>query len=113
MFSFLKKKSGVYPSDAKWTILSGQEDGKPMVVRRNNSAKQLSSNSEFDYRVGVTIPLLAPNEVGLPSNEEMESLNQIEDELSNQLEKDRASILVLSITTNGMRECVYTRETQE
>ena len=81
-----------------------------MFVRRNNSAKQLASNPEFRYRVGVVIPLLAPNEVGLPSNEEMESLNQIEDELSLWLEKDQASIQVLSITTDGMREFVfYTR----
>ncbi len=78
-----------------------------MFVRRNDSAKQISSNPEFIYRVGFAIPLLAPNEHGLPSNEEMASLNQIEDELSSQLEKDKVSIHVLSITTSGMREFVY------
>jgi len=107
MFSFLKKKSGEYPSESKWSILQGQNDGKPMIVHRNDSAKQISSNPAFLYRVGFAIPLLAPNEVGLPSNEEMVSLNQIEDELSSQLEKDKVSIQVLTITTSGMRELVY------
>ncbi|MBI5352342.1 MAG: DUF695 domain-containing protein [Chloroflexi bacterium] len=112
MFSFLKKP-GEYPSESKWSILQGQNNGKPMIVRRNTSAKQLSSNPEFAYRVGFAIPLLAPNEVGLPTNEETASLNQIEDELSVQLEKDKASILVLSITTGGMREFVfYTKDSQ-
>ncbi len=107
MFSFLKKKSGENPSKSKWAILSGEENVKPMIVRRNNSAKQLASNSEFNYRVGFAIPLSAPNEVGLPSNEEMKSLNLIEDELSKKLEKDGISIQVLAITTDGMREFVY------
>lgn len=113
MFSFLKKKSGEYPSESKWSILQGQNNGKPMIVRRNDSAKQISSNPEFMYRIGFAIPLLAPNEAGLPSNEEMASLNQIEDELSGQLEKERNSIQVLSITTSGMREFVfYTKDSK-
>ena len=78
-----------------------------MVVRRNNSVDQYSSNPEFVYRIGFAIPLLAPNDEGLPSTEEMNTLNQIEDELSKQLEKDNVSIQVLSITTSGMREYVY------
>jgi len=78
-----------------------------MIVRRNDSAKEISSNLEFVYRIGFAIPLLVCNEFGLPSNEEMISLNQIEDELSDQLEKGEISIQVLSITTSGMREFVY------
>ena len=111
--SFLKKKPIEHPSKSKWSILQGQDNEKPIFVRRNDSAKQLSSNSEFDYRVGVAIPLLAPNKFGLPSNDEMESLNKIESELSIQLEKGKNSLLVLSITTNGMREFVfYTRDSR-
>jgi hypothetical protein len=106
-FPFFKKKSEEHPSKSGWAILQGEENGKPMIVRRNNSAKQFASNSEYIYRVGVAIPLLEPNEVGFPSPEEMKSLNQIEDELSQQLEKDKISIQVLAITTDGMREFVY------
>lgn len=107
MFSFLKKKQKENLPNSKWSILSRQENGKPMIVRRNNSVKQYVANSEYLYRAGIAIPLLESNNVGLPSEEEMKSLNLIEDELSRQLEKDEISIQVLAITTNGMREFVY------
>jgi len=107
MFSNLKKKINKSTSEAKWSILQGQNNGKIMVVRRNNSVNQFSANPEFIYRIGFAIPLVAPNNEGLPSTEEMNTLNQIEDELSKQLEKDGVSIQVLSITTGGMREYVY------
>lgn len=94
-------------SKSKWSILSGQESEKPIIVRRNNSVQQYTENSDFIYRVGISIRLLEPNEAGLPSKEEMNSLDQIEDELNNQLEKDGNSIQVLVITTDGMREFVY------
>ncbi len=94
-------------SKSKWSILSGQESEKPIIVRRNNSVQQYTENSDFIYRVGISIRLLEPTEAGLPSKEEMNSLDQIEDELNNQLEKDGNSIQVLVITTDGMREFVY------
>ena len=94
-------------STSKWSILSGQENEKPMIVRRNDSIKHYAEQSDFSYRIGIAIPLLDPNEVGLPSEEEMKVLNQIEGELSCQLEKDGVSIQALAITTDGMREFVY------
>ncbi len=111
MLSFLKKRSQGCPSESKWSVLQGNHDGKPMFVRRNDSAKQLAVDSRFAYRVGIAIPLVAPNKFGLPSDEEIESLNRIEDELCRQLERDDLAVQVLSITTNGMREFIfYTRD---
>lgn len=92
---------------SKWSILTGQEFEKPIIVRRNNSVQEYAENSAFIYRIGITVLLLEPNEVGLPSKEEVASLDQIEDELNNQLEKEGDSIQVLVITTGGMREFVY------
>jgi hypothetical protein len=103
----------LYPSESKWSILQGQYQGKPMLVRRNDSAKQLSANSNYTYRVGIAIPLLNPNNDGFPTKEETAVLNAIEDDLSKELERDQRSIFVLAITTNGMREFVfYTHEPQ-
>jgi hypothetical protein len=107
MSPILKKKSSKYSTQSNWSILQGEDNGKPLFVRRNNFAKQFSENPEFTYRAGFAIPLLKPNELGFPSSKEMKVLSQIEDELTAQLEKDKASILVLSITANGMREFVY------
>ena len=92
-------------------MLQGQHEQRPIIIRRNDSAKQLRGHSQYIYRVGVAVPLLAPNEHGLPSNDEMELLGYIEDALSEQLGRNQASLQVLAITTNGMREFVfYTRD---
>jgi hypothetical protein len=100
-------------SDSKWSILQGEYNGKPMFASLNESAKQLSANSDYTFRVGVATPLLNPTSDGLPTKEEMAVLNAIEDDLSKELERDQRSIFVLAITTNGMREFVfYTHEPQ-
>jgi hypothetical protein len=110
MLSIFGKKAGKYPTESKWAILQGRENGRPMLFRRNVSAKTLSSDKQYGHRVGIAIPLLEPNEMGFPSKVEMDILSQVEDELCEKLEKDQMSIMVLVITTGGMREFVfYTR----
>jgi hypothetical protein len=102
-----QKSISTYPETSKWAILEGEEDGNVLFVRRNESAKQLMGHKEYSYRVGFSIPLRNPKSNGLPSNEEMEILYSIEDTLSKEIERDRNSLLVLVITTDGMRELVY------
>jgi hypothetical protein len=102
-----RKKQLTYPSNSRWSILNGEQNGKPMFIRRNDSAKQLATHPEYSYRVGIAIPLHEPNEIGLPTSDEFESLSIIEDKLLGTLESNQDSLQVLSITTNGMREFVY------
>ena len=81
-----------------------------MFVRRNDSGAELQGHADYKFRVGVAIPLLEPRPDGLPTKEEMETLLRIEDALSDRLQRNQASLQVLSITTNGMREFIfYTR----
>ena len=106
-----KKKQRSYPSDSQWSILQGEQNGKPMFIRRNESAKQLATHPDYFYRIGIAIPLLEPNEHGLPTHNEKKSLNIIEEKLIGSLESNQDSLQVLSITTNGMIEFVfYTRD---
>jgi hypothetical protein len=95
MFKFGQGKKASFPTESKWSVLKGQHDGKPMIIRRNESAKQLRSQSEYIYRVGVAIPLRYPNSEGFPSNEEMIKLNSIEDALIDELEKTKMHWLFL------------------
>ena len=110
MFGLFKKKTPVYPTDGRWSVAQSERNGKPMFVRRNESAGSLAGHVDYKFRVGIAIPLKNPNSDGLPSNSEMEQLNVIEDELCEGLEREQASLQVLSITSHGMREFVfYTR----
>lgn len=102
-----RRKQPIYPSDSKWSVLTGEQNGKPIFIRRNESGKKLAKHPDYSFRIGIAIPLLDPNEHGLPSNNEMESLNVIEDALISSFEANQESLLVLSITTNGMREFVF------
>lgn len=106
MFSFLKPKPR-YPSECKWSVCQGQWDGHPLFLRRNETAEKLRGHPDFCFRLGVAIPLLAPNENGLPDNVEMESLNKIEDFLCSAFEQDQNAIHVLAITTKAMREFIF------
>jgi hypothetical protein len=109
MFRFLKK-SPIYPTESKWTVLRGKRGGRPIFVRRNDSAKQLRGHAKFSSRVGIAVPLQAANEHGLPGSEEAAQLDTIEDLLCSRLQENQESLLVLAITTGGMREFVfYTR----
>jgi hypothetical protein len=107
MVSMFQKNIPAYPETSTWVILEGEEEGRALFVRRNESAKQLMGHKEYSYRVGFAIPLCDPNSEGLPSNEEMKILSSIEDALSKEVAKDKNSLLVLVITTDDMREFVY------
>ena len=111
MFGLFKKKPAAnYPDESSWSVSEGKHNGHPMFLRRNDSAVALAQHPDFCFRVGVAVPLNAPDENGLPGGEEMGQLNAIEDALSSRLELDQQSLQVLTITTNGMREFMfYTR----
>ena len=76
MFGRLKK-GPQYPNESKWSVLQGEHNGQFMLVRRNDSAAQLRGHAEYRYRIGVAVPLKAPDERGLPSDEESGQLNAI------------------------------------
>ena len=110
MFSFLRKKAASYPLDSRWSVLEGEHEGLPLVVRRTESAKELRGHRAYGHRVGVAIPLRTPDSRGLPTEAEAVVLNAIEDALAGSLESNQDSLQVLALSTNAMREFVfYTR----
>lgn len=110
MFGLFRKKTEPRAAKAEWLVSQGQMNGKPIFVRRNQSAASLVGHPSYRFRVGVAVSLLKPRADGLPANAEMEVLNLIEDKLCSALESSEHSLHVLAITTQSMREFVfYTR----
>jgi hypothetical protein len=107
MFSFLKGKRGKFPVKSKWSILKGEYEGHLIIVRRNDTAKQLSGNPDYKFRIGVSVALCNPDESGCPEIGEMKTLDQLEDALGAQMETDCMALEVMAITTNRMREFVF------
>ena len=105
MFSIFKRGRTPAP-ESKWTVLQGEHQGRAMVVRRNETAKTLD-RARYPHRVGVAVPLRAPDSAGLPTQAEADQLNQIEDALVARLESDAAAVHVLVVTMGGVREFVF------
>jgi hypothetical protein len=100
-----------YPTESTWSLLQGENDGAPMIVLRNDSAKRLSAHPDYRHRVGIAFPLREPDENGFAGQREAEELDAIEEELQQRLEVNHLSLQVLGIASSGMRELVfYTRD---
>lgn len=88
----------------KWSIANGEYGGKPLIIRLNMGADTLLREGRYPYRVGIAVPLLHPEETGLPIKEENEIFLGIEDTLLELLDKEGAGVLCAVISTNGMKE---------
>jgi hypothetical protein len=93
--------------EGKWTVAQGMVEGRAMIVRINSAARALVSDAELRHRIGVAVPLLAPDADGMPSAQESQRLNDVEDALCAAFDDGRRSVELLVITTSGMREFVF------
>jgi hypothetical protein len=81
-----------------------------MFVRTNTIYRDIMGVIGYEHQVGIAVPLRIQELSGLPSSEEFEELNSIEDSICGLLEIERESLFVAAISTGGMREFVfYTR----
>ena len=87
-----------------WSVKQGTNEGKPMVVRINRGLDSAAGRSPYGIQIGVAVPLVEPDERGLPKSAESLQLNEIEDEIVS-VAGDRA-VLAAVITTSSMREFV-------
>lgn len=108
MASLFKKKFqeiNDYPDT--WTILRGTYDGRPIFIRLRESMKQAIGHPDYPFQMGVAIPLKNPGTECLITDGEAEQLHAIEDLLTKALCENQAAVLVMVITTAGMREFIY------
>jgi hypothetical protein len=98
------------PAEDTWQVGRGTRDGKEMIIRLNETAKTYAGHPELPMRMGVAIPLLAPDARGFPAGAESTQLVEIEDRLFSLI--GSMGRVVVIITHGGMREFVcYVRST--
>jgi len=93
--------------DEPWSVGQGSVEGRPLFVRVNTGAAAIRGEPSLRTRVGITVPLQAPDDEGLPDAREMSRLSEIEDSLGVALGVGARTVHVLVITTSGVREFVY------
>jgi uncharacterized protein DUF695 len=108
MFGFLKKTynpMSTYPDD--WGLGQGEINGKPLFVRFRSGLREAAGHPLYPFQIGVAVPFINPNEHGLPTHEETNELNELEETIERALTEKDEAIFVASITTDGMREFVF------
>jgi hypothetical protein len=93
--------------DGPWSVLEGEYDGRPLVVRLNTGAAAVQKGARFAHRIGVAVAFLNPNVVGFPEVSERDALSGIEEDLCEALKAGTEVVQAVVITTGGMREFVF------
>jgi hypothetical protein len=105
----LEPDEGPTATNDKWTVAQGEKNGRPLLIRYRNERPQGVEQSAFPFLLSATWTY-QPNEFGLPSAEEMETMDKFEDALVSGLEGSRTAHLMVVLTGNGERDWLwYTR----
>ena len=97
-----------------WSVLSGENDGNPMLIRKNTGLTKIAGNKNYSMSCGIAFKLLFPDENGLPNIGNEPELNDLEDDIFEIYETDLNSIVATIITTSGFREFVlYSKNVEE
>ncbi|QDV16387.1 hypothetical protein Pan153_10140 [Gimesia panareensis] len=89
----------------QWAVGQAEWEGQPLFVRYNTSVQDGHRKGDYPIKVGFALPFHAPSAEGLPGEDEMEQLGEIEELMEDYLGSD--GVLVLVLTTGGMRELIF------
>ncbi len=107
MFGFSKTGRLVADYPDTWTLSQGIHEGKPLFIRSKEGLLEAQDLNKYPFQIGIAVPLLNPTSEGLTTDEEADTLWNLEDSLATALAQNGEAVFVASITTNGMREFVF------
>jgi hypothetical protein len=91
-------------SDDTWSMATGEDNGKPLIFRIRNKPPSFARKEAFPHLLAVSWQYEPPNAQGMPSQEMVERMDQLEDLLMPALEGAREAFLTVIVTGNGVRE---------
>ncbi|MEM9444846.1 MAG: DUF695 domain-containing protein [Verrucomicrobiota bacterium] len=112
----MRKKSDIekaYPSKealeipSEWSLMIVEDEEGPMVLRMNHGYKDLIGHPEYNFQVGVAVPLNNPTEAGFHEEEEGLEVAVIEEQLVELLQNDKLALFVFSQCSGGGKEWVF------
>ena len=89
-----------------WTLLQGEYDGNPLLVRYRQLDEPFDK-AAYPFRINIFWTMVAPDDNGLASDDELTFLDLFEDRIIDAVEADGGSILSLVLTCDGKREFVF------
>src|SRR5260370_38465297 len=87
----------------QWTVAQGAKNGKPLIIRYRSERPQGVDAVAFPFLLSATWTY-QPDDVGLPSSDEMVLMDKLEDALASSLEQSNTAHLMVILTGNGERD---------
>jgi hypothetical protein len=93
-------------ADDQWNVAQGEKNGKPLLIRYRSKRPPGVEAAAFPFLLSATWSY-QPNKFGLPSAEEMESMDTFEDALASSLEGSQTAHLMVILTGDGDRDWLW------
>jgi hypothetical protein len=98
----------ITPDDCEWANAQGTISGLPAYLRINATLEETAPWRGYDHEVMVAIKFNDVGETGMPTAEEdLNTVDEIEDRVKERLEADGKAILALVLTSDGRRELYF------
>ena len=91
-------------SDDTWTLATGDDDGMPLIVRIRNQPPSFARKDSFPHLLALSWRYEPEDNRGMPSNDVVERMAQLEVLLMPAFEGTRQAFLTVVVTGNGARE---------
>ena len=104
--ALLEPTDGQSVADDQWSVAQGAKNGKPLLIRYRSARPHGVEAAAFPFLLSATWSY-QPNESGLPSAEEMKSMDKFEDALASSLEGSHTAHLMVILTGNGERDWLW------
>jgi hypothetical protein len=99
-------------TDDSWRIEIAEADGQPLIVRIRNQLPTYACRDKFPHLLGVSWKYDSPNAQGMPTEEDLERMCQLEDLLVDALENAQQAFMTVVITGTGVREWQWYAQNQ-
>jgi hypothetical protein len=113
-FNLFGKKKQDSPTEAKWAVAQGEDNGLPLIFRVRSQEPHGIDISLYPNLMAVSWSYEPVNVSGMPPPDVLRRMEQFEDALDSELEAVQSAFLTVIVTGNGVREWQwYSRDTQE
>lgn len=93
-------------SDESWALGQGEVDGRPLFARWDLDARSQAPLAGHPVKITIGVQFRAPRPDGLPSDEDFDDLDPIEEALYDELASAGDARVVLVLSGNGSREWI-------
>ncbi|MES2628171.1 MAG: DUF695 domain-containing protein [Bacteroidota bacterium] len=102
-----KELSLLITEEDNWTVAEAEETDIPFLIRFRPDMQPFISSEKFNTRLSLTWKYEPDTDSGLPSDEDMEVMDQIEDELLESLEPELKAVLAFVFTGENQRKWTW------